>query len=294
MNLPGRLKLIPCLLLFATILFSACKKEHSGDLTPDEELQANVASTQAEAEADVVFNSVFEDVFGANNDVGILGVGVISSPTPPPCLTTSVIHLTTDPWPIKIIYDFGAGCMSPDGHLRKGRIIATYTNRLTIAGAKATIEFENFFIDSVKVEGVHKIANTSSNTTVGLQFAIDVSAKLLKPNGNYTEWSSHKKITQTAGNITPQIAIDDVYKIEGNTSGITRRNDFIVGWNATIVEPLMKALNCRWVKKGAIRITRQNLSANSQWVGVLDFGTGTCDNRATLSINGRTVEIFLY
>jgi hypothetical protein len=61
-----------------------------------------------------------------------------------------------------------------------------------------------FYIDSIKVEGTHKITNSSSQITTQLsrQFTVDVNGKLSKPNGNYTEWTSHKVITQIEGLVT--------------------------------------------------------------------------------------------
>src|SRR4051794_24943205 len=94
MNFTGRPhKILAAVLLFATILFFSCRPEHSGDLTPAEEEQANLASSQSDAEAETVFNGIFDDAFGVNNDAGIQGTGIFGSSLPP-CLNITIFHLT--------------------------------------------------------------------------------------------------------------------------------------------------------------------------------------------------------
>ena len=164
--------------------------------------------------------------------------------------------------------------------MRKGKIIVKYTDRLLHLNAVATLQFENFYIDSIGVDNstAYKIANTGTQDK--FQFTIDIDAKLSKPNGNYTEWHSHKVISQTQGNVT-STPLDDVMQIEGNASGQARRNNLAVAWKAEITDPLVKKFVCRWISKGIVKIGRESLSANSQWIGVLDYGAGNCDNHAT-------------
>jgi hypothetical protein len=74
------------ILLFAriiTIVFSvsllifSCKKETSGsDLSEKEEEQASITTSESEAESESIFNEVFDNVIGVNNDVGLAGTGV--------------------------------------------------------------------------------------------------------------------------------------------------------------------------------------------------------------------------
>ena len=65
-------------------------------------------------------------------------------------------------FPVKVVIDFGTtGCRGLDGHYRKGKIITEYTNRLIVPGAFATTRFDGFYVDTIKVEGIHKITNTS-------------------------------------------------------------------------------------------------------------------------------------
>jgi hypothetical protein len=302
----GLTQLLVTSLFFSFLIFTSCQKENSGNA--ENETAASKASSESDAEAEVVFNSIFDDVMGVNDDVGMAGTGIFGRVNPGDpsgstlygrgdsthCFTVTISHPTSNPFPKQIVIDFGNGCLGRDGHVRKGKIIIVYTNRLIFPGAKATTTFHNFFIDDIKVEGTHIIENTST-VNVNRQFTVDViNAKLSKPNGNYTQWNSHKVITQISGLVTINIPHDDSFKIEGSAHGQAKRGNLVVAWQSTITVPLIKRFACRWIVEGRIRTVRVNNSTNSPWVAVLDFGNGNCDNQATITINGVTHQITLH
>jgi hypothetical protein len=298
-----------CVFLLLLIIFS-CKKETSQDLSPQDEQQANITASQSDAEAEGVFNGVFDDVMGVNNNVGIGGTGLFMrnaandyGPTAidaridpaPPCLIVTIVASgnSTSPFPITITLDFGSGCACGDGHTRKGKIIAKYTDRLLHPNSKANIQFEDFSIDSIQIDNSTSFTIANTGTQDSLQLTIDIDAKLSKSNGNYTEWHSHKVITRTEGGTTAT-PLDDVMQIEGNASGTVKRTNLAVAWKAQITDPFIKKFTCRWISKGTIKVGRENLSANSQWIGILNYGDGNCDNLATLTLDGVSYQITLH
>jgi hypothetical protein len=297
-------------------VLTGCKKEKS-ELNPQEEEQIAMASTEGDAEGENAFNDVFDDVLGANNEVGMEGTGIFGGRTTtdgslleagrgmqvdslPACVTVSVIHLsTTSIFPVKIIIDFGTGCQGRDGRIRSGRIISVYTGRLITPGSQSTTTFDNYRVDSIGVQGTLVIKNTSTPPTAGNlpihQFTFDViNGKLTRPNGNYTEWNSHRVVSQVEGMLTPTTPLDDVYAITGHANGSVHRGTFVCQWDSNIIEPLRKRFLCRWITKGKIKVMRRNLSSTSPWVAVLDYGAGTCDRNATLTVNGVTHQILLH
>ncbi|HEX4877115.1 MAG TPA: hypothetical protein VFV31_10620 [Chitinophagaceae bacterium] len=283
-------------MFFMVLSVTSCQKEQSQNGTDEQqEMEASKNSGEADGEAEIVFNGVFDDVMGVNDEVGMSGTGIFGRVTACPDVTVTRLN-PPDPFPVRVTLDFGTGCVGRDGHFRKGKIVTVYTNRLIVPGAVATTEFVNFFFDSVSVQGVHKVTNTSSpvaNTPPARQYKVEaINAKLTRPNGNFTEWNSLKVITQVEGFATPA-PLDDIFRIEGNANGRVKRGALLVAWQSTIIEPLMKRFNCRWIVRGKVRIVRLNLSANSPWIGVLDFGNGDCDNRATITVNGVTHQITL-
>lgn len=291
----------------ATLFIIGCKKENSDTLSSQEEQQAALFTSESEAESEVMYDDVYDNVLGVNTELGFGGVGIFGRvatsaggrearlDTVPSCVTVTITPLQPGVFPKTVTLDFGAGCFS-HGHLRSGKIKTVYTGPLREAGSSATTTFDNFKIDSVKVEGTHKISNTT-NTTSGAnqrQFKIEViNGKLTKPNDNYTEWDAVRTQTQIEGNGTLS-PVDDILSVRGTAHGRVKRGNLIVLWGSEITEPLIKKFTCRWISKGRIRTVRDGLPANTPWVAVLDYGTGTCDNQATLTINGNTQQITLH
>ncbi len=273
------------------LIFTACQKENSQSGTDNEqEVEAAKASSEADGDAEIVFNGVFDDAMGVNDEVGIAGTGIFGRVTACPDVLIERLGLP-NAFPVKITLDFGTGCTGRDGHFRKGKIITTYTNRLIIPGAMATTIFDGFYFDTIKVQGQHKITNTSQ---IGSrQFTVDIiDAKLTNPSGNFIDWESHKVITQIEG-LGTNIPLDDIFRIEGHSNGKVKRDNLIVLWESNITEPLVKRFNCRWIVKGKVRTVRRNAASNTPWFALLDFGNGNCDNQATITINGVTFQITL-
>jgi len=304
-------QLATILSLFTLLVVISCSKENSGSgggTTSVQEEQASMVSSEADVEAESVFNDVFDDVMGVNDDVGMAGTGVfgrnsatglsdgINTQRVTTCYTVSLTHPTNSVFPIKVVIDFGtSGCTGPDGRVRKGKIYIEYTNRLINPGAVATATFDGFFVDDIKIEGTHKITNTSTNTSGNRQFTIDITnARLSKPNGDYTEWESHKTITQIEGSSTPLYPRDDVFKIEGSAHGKGKKGNLLAAWESKITDPLIKKFACFWIVQGSIRTTRINTSVTDKWVAELDFGKGDCDNKAVITINGVPHNITLH
>ena len=292
---------------FGLLMVASCAKENSGTGTDTQEEEVSKTAGESDAEAESTFNEFFDDAMGANNDVGVAGSGVFygrpDTMTPTPrCFTITVVHPNTTPFPAIVTIDFGTtGCQGPDGRVRRGKIIIEYSSRLVYPGAIATTTFDGYYVNDIHIEGTHKITNISElpvppATSIIRKFRVEViTGKITHPDGNYIEWNSTRTITQVEGSLTPDYPRDDAFKIEGSANGNVRRGNLLVHWESTITEPLLRWVTCQWIVKGRIRTVRGNLPNpnNSPWVGVLDFGTGNCDNQATLTINGVTRQITL-
>lgn len=292
------------LIFCISLIISGCKKEVSAGLTPQQEEKVATLSSQSETETELVFNDVFDNVMGVNAEVGIGGTGVFGriassgerengADSIPSCVTLTVTHLNASQFfPVKIVIDFGSGCVGKDGHTRAGKIITTYFGRLTVAGKSAVTTFEGFRIDSIAVQGTHTITNTTSGNE--RQFTVDVTdAKLSKPSGAYSQWTSHRVTTQIEGNITPDLSLDDVFSIAGSAYGKVNNGTEVFAWHSEIAEPLKKRFSCHWISKGVLKIWRETLNSDSRWAATLNYGNDTCDFIALLTINGVTTTIKL-
>ncbi|HMU08911.1 MAG TPA: hypothetical protein PKC54_02825 [Ferruginibacter sp.] len=190
-----------------------------------------------------------------------------------PCATVTVTPQTG--FPKTIVIDFGTACVF-NGVTRSGKINIVITDSVRKPGSQATMTFTNYFVNFYKVEGNIVWTNTSTPGTRSWT-RVTTNGKITAPNGNYWLHSGTKAVTQIAGVSTPTW-IDDEFTITGNhtvtnSAGRTR--------TGTILTALHKKTACANIDQGTLKVEGPNHYA------IIDFGNGTCDNLATISIDGR-------
>jgi hypothetical protein len=284
-------------------LFTACKKEGSENGNSAEQKEFATASMESDSEAEVVYDDVFNNVIGVNSEVAIGGTGVfagrarrsgeevlggVAGADSSTCYAVSVVNLNQGSvFPVQVTIDFGAGCTGKDGRVRKGKVNIVYSNRLIFPGATATTTFDNHYVNGVKVEGTHKIINTSTNNQLSFQVLVE-AGKLTRESGATIQWNSEKNFVMTTGLSTPLMRADDTFQVTGEANGSVQTANKLYQWSTTITEPLVKTFTCRWISDGVI-----TLKKNGETVATLDYGNGDCDKNAVLSVAGQTVEISL-
>ena len=292
------------IMLGASVMFAGCQKNIDNTPLTQEEVADLVTSTEADAEADVLYDDVFNNVMGIDGDLGLgAGIGVfgkvastgggligegesVDSVGGPRCFTITITPQNTTVFPKTVTLDFGNGCLGKDGRTRRGKIITEYTGKMAVPGSKATTSFDNYYVDSVKVEGVHSIQNNSTSNN-RIFNVIVTNGKLSKPSGNYTAWNKNKIWFQTEGNGTPNFPLDDEFSITGSANGTVKKGTKTLQWSHNILQAVIRRFVCPWAVKGQVSITRNARAF------VLDYGNGVCDNKATITINGNTYNITL-
>ncbi|MBP6430766.1 MAG: hypothetical protein KA319_03285 [Ferruginibacter sp.] len=285
--------------LFATLVFTSCKKEDVvttvTPLTPTEELAATLEASREDAQMEEQFDDVFNitgsiNAADAGEDLGlgsnVSGLGELGATTNTRgrCFTVTVVPNIPGVFPKTVTVDFGNGCLGRDGKFRKGKIVSIYTNRMLVPGAKVSTTFINYQVDSLKIEGTHITENTSTSNMQGWKITV-LEGKIINVASNrWKKWNSTKNGLQIAGNGTPNYPIDDVYKITGGARG---SNSAGHTWAAGVQEPLIKKFTCRWIVKGTVHLVRDGREA------LLDYGNGDCDNQAILYVNGVAYPITL-
>ena len=179
--------------------------------------------------------------------------------------------------------DFGTtNCLCADGRYRRGKILVRFTTDVNRRTAGAVVTRVDYFIN----DNQHIATRTFTDIGSG-SFTVDVTnASIIRANNGGTHsWTANWTFTRTAGFGTPQVS-DDVYSVTGSATGINRKN---VGYTTTIQSPLIKRADCpKYFVQGTMVITNTNSK-----VMTLDYGTGTCDNVATVTVNGHTRTIQL-
>lgn len=262
-------------ILSLAIIFTACQKEDSSTTTEEIETTFALSADQAVAE-----NLVADDngtLMEATSENRLQGQDFVSTTADRNfigCATVTVTPANGFPKTIKI--DYGTGCTFR-GITRSGIVYIALSDSLRTPGATAVMTFDNYYVNLFKREGKTTWTNTSTAGTKSWSVKVE-DGKTIAPDGRFWVLNSLHNTTQSAGLNTPRNPIDDEFTITGQS---TIRNSNGSGRNTEIIIPLLRKNNCENIVSGRVKITAPNHYA------VLDYGDGTCDRIATISINGR-------
>lgn len=182
-------------------------------------------------------------------------------------------------YPRHMYIDYGTGITDPvDGKVRKGQIICEFDRPFDSMGVVITITFDTFMVGAIHFEGTTILTRTGVAT-----FTKEViDGKCSKSTGDPWEilFEANRTITFTSG--TNSSSDPQIVTITGTNSGTDRKGNT---WTSTITEPIVRDLGCTWITKGKVEITPSTGSMRT-----IDFGDGTCDNKATILIDGNKFE----
>lgn len=278
-----------CLL---ALLSAGCQKAIESTTMAPQEVENLAASTQDDAMADQLFAEIHEQEMGLQEEFDVPGIGlsevsdISQDSTGNRCVKMTIVPRNPLEFPKTVTLDYGDGCTGRDGRMRKGKMITVYSAPMVRPGATAVTRFENYFVGPVKVEGRHTTRNNSTSTVRIFTRTVE-NGKLTWQGGATTTWNATHTNTQVDGMGTPGFPFDDAFEVTGGARGILERGGNRVEWSRRIETALYKTFRCRWVQKGVVIISRNNNRA------ILDFGDGTCDNKAIITINGTRREITL-
>lgn len=194
-------------------------------------------------------------------------------------------------FPNTMTIDFGESCIGYLGIERSGKVIATFTGPYAEAGTLITITTDNYYVNGNRVEGVKTVFNEGFNDAGNLFYSIAVADGLITlATGETISWTASRTREWIGGYGTPEIE-DDVYALtdgiaaEHAVEGVNRNG---IPFTAHIAEPLIRELDCRWMVSGILEVSPEGMEMRT-----IDFGTGDCDNSATLTVGGFTTEITL-
>ena len=173
-----------------------------------------------------------------------------------------------------VIVDFGAGCTLNNGALVAGMIVIQYD--AAQSGTRSiTYSYENFTYNGNEVSGggsvLRQLVNDSGNPQSDLEGQIAIVFVGEEVTATHTVHRSREWIEGVGSGTWA----DNVFLVTGNWE-----TSFSSGFNRSGVvnQTLRREATCPFFVSGTIDITRNNVE------GVLDFGDGTCDNMATVTI----------
>ncbi|HAG15286.1 MAG TPA: hypothetical protein DCG69_02020 [Bacteroidales bacterium] len=184
--------------------------------------------------------------------------------------------------------DFGAAnCEGPDGKLRRGKIIIVRTGFYFAGPVTATYTFENYFVDDNQLTGTKTYSGAfNEDRTYTSTFVTDGSIILADGSGTIL-WHSEKTRFISEGADTWGFA-DNKVEVTGFSNGVTADG---AAFSSEIAEPLVRIYqeSCfRFYVSGIVNIHKADGTEIT-----IDYGDGTCDNLAEVTINGVTEVIEL-
>ncbi len=265
--------------LLTGIIFSGCRKNDSPDA--DTDTASAFDNVLAEATFNDVVNISDEASSGSVNSYkGGSSDGILSN-----CAT---VTFTATPTDTTMTIDFGPqNCLCKDNRYRRGQIIVTWSGAYKDPGHVHTITFNNYFVNDNQVLGIKTITNDGLNNSGNLSYSIDVNGSIIlsAANGGGTiTWTSQRTREYIQGANTPQWS-DDVYLITGSASGSSSKGN---SFTATIINAVRKEMACYFLVSGTVEFHPSGKATRT-----IDFGNGTCDNLATVTINGIVHNITL-
>jgi hypothetical protein len=265
--------------LFLIALITGCQKDDEVSQISNIELESVETEATADAAMEEVDEIAYYSLLSASG-------GRIAEDENSPIRCAEITH---DRENKRITIDFGEeGCRDWKGRIRTGIINIDYTDHRLIPGAVHIITFDNFTIDGVAVAGSRTITNTAETLDDFLSYSIEVNMSLTWPEDGttYTRIGTwYRERIRTPNPINDQIIVT------GGVSGINRRGlEYSVEITKDIVWKRGCLLSARvFVPVEGIKVK----TVGDDFVLIIDFGDGTCDNLATVTKNGveKTIEL---
>lgn len=244
------------------LMVAGCQKDTT-DSTP--EPYDNNSSEKSVIIGDQTFDGLNAIAFNQLNTAGL------KSATLCPAITANLS------FPIVINLDWGTGCAgAEDGITRSGKIAVSLSGKLNVVNSMATFTFTDFVSEGNKITGVHKITYLGLNTGNNWpRYSVLTEANIEFSDKKFITYRAQYIRLQSEGQFSPSWT-DDVWRIEGTSSGTTREG---VAWTASYPSAVTKKMSCKWFSGGSVLITPTGGVPRT-----IDFGDGACDSKATLKI----------
>lgn len=182
-----------------------------------------------------------------------------------------------------VLVDFGEGCTLNNGALVSGQVLLEYT---TVQNESRTITYvyDSFTYNGNEVTGGGTVNRIFENANGNPQSEVMASITIYFPAEDVTATRDANRTREWIEGIGSGTWTDNVFSVTGNwdtsfSSGFARSGEVIV--------PLRREATCPHFVSGTLVISQNNAE------GILNYGDGTCDNIAVITIGNQDVTIQL-
>lgn len=203
------------------------------------------------------------------------------------CKTVTVDKPDTLSFPKTITIDYGEGCsvvINGDTITRSGSIVITITDRWFVEGAVRTVTFIDFFINDIQIEGSITVTNLGVNEDGQMVFEIVVDDGTITYSDTLVYTRNSHKFRYWVRAANPLL---DTLFITGECSGVNGDGlEYHHRINNRLVMIRCENYRYQWTLVGGeIDMERNGNTAQ------INFGNGTCDREAVMTVNGQSREI---
>ena len=159
------------------------------------------------------------------------------------------------------------------GRLKRGKITTQIKGRYSQNQSEQKIQFNNFHINEMKIDGLVLITSNGYNEYDQPNFSISYDSLVFTCNSGLTySISGNKSKEWIEGFETPENPWDDQFLISGDSYGVNSENR---EYQSKILTPLLISRACEFILSGETEFTIEDESA------IYNFGDGLCDNKGS-------------
>ncbi|MFH0893236.1 MAG: hypothetical protein V2A54_02270 [Bacteroidota bacterium] len=270
------LRKVVIMIAVSSLSITGCKKDESKN-------NNDHRSGQDQSSAQVLFNDVLHQMDKVYNESSQSGFKVGNTKSLSECVSVSITPEGTDIWPKTVVLDYGSSnCLCTDGKNRRGKITGFFSGPYREEGAVITITLQDYFENDVFVEGTERITNQGRNNAQygrNLVYKVEVVAARFTNDEGSATWNSTSTHEWIEGESTEGLEWqDDVYMVDGIAYGTDIKGK---SYSGKTTKAMRCALDCQWIQSGSVEITSdENITFS------VDYGSGNCDNKATINYKG--------
>jgi len=275
------------------------EQSSSTDFTVSETIANDIESMGSEASENMVLSN-----FRPEGSDGYSATDVVSAA---PCATVTISG--------KIItVDFGTGCTGSDGRVRSGKLIYNYSASSPATavyyrnpGFSMNVTSQNYVVDGYQINIVNKtITNTTPltlpqglNPGTNLTWSVSANISIVKPNNAGTvTWVCNRTKELLNTSDTNCYKGQSRYirwnlarvKLNGTASGVNASGETYSSQATDLVRDFG---GCVIGKRRPFISGTVSYTPGSRKTRLIDYGNGTCDLNATVTINGKTYAFTL-
>ncbi|PZX93649.1 hypothetical protein DOS84_09570 [Flavobacterium aquariorum] len=187
--------------------------------------------------------------------------------------------------------DFGTeGCTLENGNVLKGKITLSFSGNFMTPEQTITYSFDQFYHNGNKIQGSKTIIRTLKSTellaAVHPVFTCTIDMTITFEDGSVYTRTGNRTKEMVEGYDTKGNWSDNVFLVTGSETTTWPNGDTS---SSTIQTPLRYEMACKkpFPVSGTVSKVKNGVET------LVDYGTGECDNLASVTVNGVTTTIEL-